>query len=488
MGNIKSQLCRGFVKSLLMSAASWSIATSGAYAGTDSIKEIAAPKVEAKADDIKKSDDFQKPDWLKEVSITFKEGYDSNIYMADFGSLANKDSWVTTVIPKVGIDFAPLIEQDSGEKSVETFRLTYSPEISIYHGAESEDNTAHKIASLLKGRVGDFSYGVDNGFTYVDGRKQSLDSLYNGASASADISPYSSGSFRERRDQFQDKFKSYLRYDVSDEYFVRTVTTGQWYDLHVEPRTDPGYVNFPDRYDANAGVDLGYKMNPLTGLTSIEGLSHDYALTLGFRYGHTQQQMIYTPVGVGSLVQYKSDYQRVLAGIEGSPFKWLRIDFQVGPDFRNYGRGFPTINGASSATTSSGFYAANNTSFYAEGSATVNLTSVDSLVFMGKQWQWVASTGQGVYEDKSYDFSYRRKITPDLTGTAGYRYNGGEYFAPSSRDDNLYTFYGGLAYKIDENWSTTLDYSFGRGISDDSVARARESDRHFVVCGVKWSL
>lgn len=487
MGNIKLHLCRGLTKGTLLFVFGWFGSASFIYAWGDSTKELAAPKVEAKASDIQKDEAFKKPDWLKEVSVTFKESYDSNIYQANFGNLANKDSWISTVIPRVAFDFAPLLDLDPGEKCVETLALSYAPEINTYHGAESENYTSHKIGTAIKGRLDDFSYGLENNFTYVDGREQSLESLFAGASASADLSPSSSGTFRERRDQFQYRAKIWTRYEVSDEVFVRPVATGLWYDLHVEERPAVGYVNFPDRYDANAGFDLGYKLNPLTGLTSIKGLSNDYAVTLGYRYGHTQQQMVYVPVGMGNLTQYKSDYQRVLVGIEGQIYKWLKAEFQIGPDFRNYGRGYAPIAGSGTAATTT-FNDANETTLFFEGGATVALTKEDSLIIKAKQWQWVASTGQGVYTDLSYSINYKRKWTKELTSNIGYGYIVGEYHAPKSTDDNVYTFSGGLEYAFDENWSATADYSFGRGLSDDSTTRAREFNRHLVSLGVKWAL
>ena len=55
------------------------------------------------------------------------------------------------------------------------------------------------------------------------------------------------------------------------------------------------------------------------------------AATLGWRYG-SQGQEKYSFEAFNS----SSDYQRVLLGVEGRPFKWLNMQILGGPDFRSY--------------------------------------------------------------------------------------------------------------------------------------------------------
>lgn len=64
----------------------------------------------------------QKPAWLTDLSIGVKDGYDDNVYLSgvvpanrpipDGGVLAlkNHSSFVTTVSPKLGVNFAVLPE------------------------------------------------------------------------------------------------------------------------------------------------------------------------------------------------------------------------------------------------------------------------------------------------------------------------------------------------------------------------------------------
>ena len=54
------------------------------------------------------SSNWQKPSWLTDLSLGVKENYDDNVLLVSGDGLAPKSSWVTTLSPKVGINFAPL--------------------------------------------------------------------------------------------------------------------------------------------------------------------------------------------------------------------------------------------------------------------------------------------------------------------------------------------------------------------------------------------
>lgn len=423
-------------------------------------KPIEVPTIDLKQ--IQMSDDMKKPSWLSELSVTTKESYDSNVFGTDTdkpGSsprVANVSSWVTSVTPKVAFNFSSLLDYSKDEeKTIDTLSLSYAPEVARYHEAATENYEAHRINTQVKGKVESFSYNFENALTFIVGNRNTP--LYN------QVSCYGSGLVRERRDQIQDRAKLCLRNDW-DQIFVRGVGSVTYYDLNTYQynnnlATYSGYQDYVDRYEVNGGADAGYK------------ITKDFALTFGYRHGY-QYQQTYSWVDVNST----NDFNRVLAGLEGKPFKWLKVEFQGGPDFHYY------------ETQKQVGHADELTRAYLDGSATAEITSKDALVFRVKQWQWVSSTGICTYEDKTFDFTYRRKLLDRLSASFGYTILGATYDAPTVRSDWQYTYSVGLKYDINEHLSVTGDYSFIQGVNESDISNlppGREFDRHLVCLGVK---
>jgi len=415
---------------------------------------------------------FKKPTWLSEISVTVKEGYDSDVFLNNnYNNYSNKGSWFTSVTPKVELNFVPFLGLDKGDDTVKTFTASYAPEFVIYHGQESEDYTAHRVGTKFNGSVDDFSYGLDNGFTYIQGRGDSL--VFSAPYSSAgEMNAYGVAAFRERRDQFQDRLKLFVRKDIGD-FFLRPVVNGLYYDMHVKQDYSPGtYLNFPDRYDANTGLDLGYKV------------TKDYDIYLGYRYGHQFEGAL------NNSIDFSCDYQRVLLGMEGKPFKWLTLNLEIGPDFRNYGGAAQSDTGTIGGLPNSDFDGMNKTVPYIDGSATFAITSVDSLILKGKQWEWVSSTGCAAYVDRDFSVTYQRKILDELTGHVGLRYQEAKYDSPYFGDDIPYSVSTGFQYKLDDHWTFGADYSYSWCNNDviESPRTGREYDDHLVTMSTKWSL
>lgn len=436
-------------------------------AGTDAKtvadpKQIEAPLADAKQ--IQASDDMKKPAWLSELSLTTKEVYDSNVFGADvnrsaaFPKIANVSSWMTSVTPKIAINFVPLIDPSDGDKSVEALTVSYAPEVVRYYDAASENYEAHRIGTTFKGKVDSFSYSLDNSFMYLDGNKTSPQ--YATASA------YGTAIARERRSQMQERGKLVLRNDW-DQWFVRGVGTTCYYDLNTEhydnsaTSSRPGWQNWVDRFDVNYGIDVGYKV------------TQDFAATLGYRRGHQFQEHFNWAAGRAS---NDNDYDRVVAGVEGKPVKWLKIELQAGPSFHYYDN-----------TLMATGHAQEIDQLYIDGNATIQITADDSIVLGVKQWQWVSSTGVASYEDKTYGATYKHKWTKEFSTTAGVLVQDSHYNAPTTRDDWLYTYSCGAAYAFNEHFTLTADYSYSRGENamDDPSANGREFERNIVTLGVK---
>lgn len=412
----------------------------------------------------------KKPAWLTELSVGLKETYDNNVfasgvdsadrppYVVPDGSVAaldNESSWVTTISPKVGVNFAPLIGKQTAFQAI---TLGYAPDFATYHDVDSESHNLHRLNAAVKGKSGAFSFNLENGFTYIDG--SSFGPTYPGALFSA----WGHGVPRERREQYQDRGKVVFQYD-QEKWFLRPNATLLYFDLQTEQINSPGYVNYADRYDVNGGVDFGYKVRP------------NLALTLGYRYGHQGQEKYgFSPTEYSS----PSDYHRVLFGLEGKPWKWLTASLQAGPDFRSYDDG-AQIEDLDLAT------------YYAEAGLTAVASPKDTFTFKYKQWQWLAATGRLPIFDSLFDLGYTRKLTDQLSAALGLKASNLDYTSANNsvrptvgnRNDWLYGLSAGLKYNFNPHFTADLVYAYdlGRNAQDDLPAlqqRGREFDRHVV--------
>ncbi len=418
---------------------------------------------------------WQKPAWLMDLSAGVKEGYDNNVFLSGVDSkylppvytvppgsvaaLKDRWSWVTIVSPKIGVNFAPLL---GIQKSLQTLSLAYAPDLAIYHDQTSESYDAHRLAAAVKAKADSFSFGLDDTFAYIDGSKWAP--VYPGGFVTA----YNTAAPRERREQIQDRATVYFQYDWT-KWFIRPTASLLYYDLMTVQTNVTGYQNYVDRYDVNGGGDFGYK------------ITSKLAVTLGYRYGHQyQQQFSFSPYSSSS------DYQRVLVGIEGKPWKWLEFKIQGGPDFRDYQP--DSINPTPGSTNH--ITPVNNQhliTYYGEASLAATFSPKDTLTFKYKQWQWVSSVGKVPYFDSTYDLSYHRKLTDKLGLDLGGRlltanYNSGNLPA-CKRDDWQYTLSAALGYAFNPHASVNLAYvlNLGRNAQDNIVnPQTRDYDQQVV--------
>jgi opacity protein-like surface antigen len=409
---------------------------------------------------------WQKPAWLTDLSLGVKESYDDNVLLVSGNSMPPQPSWVSTVSPKIGFNFAPL---PGDQNTLQTFSFIYAPEFAIYHNAPSESNDAHKIYDSIKGHAGDFSFSVDNAFLYIDGSKIAPIYALNQTSDQTDKyrNFYAFALPRERRNQIQDRSTVSLQYDW-DEFFVRPVASLLYYDLKTDWHNAGvapyiGYQNWPDRYDGNGGADLGYKIAPRL------------AVTLGYRYGHQYQQQF--PSTITSDRHFSSsDYQRVLVGIEGKPWSWLNARLVAGPDFRDYNSMAP-VNDFHPVT------------YYAEAVLTATITPDQTLTFNYKQWEWVASTGIVPFFDSTFALAYHWNATKQLGLDLGGRVQEADFssgndlagLAPSLRDDIQYTVSAGVNYAFTPrlNAGLTCSYDLGGNLLNHLPPQYEASYRDF---------
>jgi len=401
----------------------------------------------------------KKPKWLTDLSLGIKEGYDSNLwgagtelpYSATVKALETPSSWVTTVSPKIGIDFLPFL---GDQKLFQTLALGYAADYSIYTNAPEETNNANRFSTTIKGKVDAFKFSIDNLFTYVDGSK--IAPTYPGGYRSA----YATAIPRERRNQDQDRSKVFVQYD-NGKFFVRPIASLLYYNLNTireNPNlgtTPNGYQNYSNRSDVNGGVDVGYKVLP------------DVAATLGYRYGSQyQQQFSWAGTGGNSNpngIPYSSPstYHRLLLGSEGKVEKWLTFQFQLGPDFRSYEE--------NSSTHISPVNHLNPMVFYGDANVAADITRVDKLTFLFKDWRWVSSTGLVPYQDSSYNLTYTRQLSHQLSASlqtiaADSNYNCAQG-TNGERNDWMFTVSPVFKYTFNSHFTATLSYSANWGVN-----------------------
>jgi len=409
----------------------------------------------------------EKPDWLTDLGVSAKESYDDNIYGVSGKAASEKHSWISTVAPTLGVNLAPLF----GDASViKTLALGYSPEVNIFHNAPSENYTAHRFNQTLKVKADDFSVSLENGLNYIDGSDKAPSYAVG---EDSQRSAYATALPRERREQIQDRAKIAIQYD-QPQWFARLAGSLLAYDLMTElknPSDFTGYQNYASRYDVNGGVDFGYKV------------MSDFAVTLGYRYGHQYQQQFPSSIDTTDRYTSTSDYQRVLLGVEGSPWKWLTLAAQAGPDFRDYNVNAPVPD-------------RNTTTFYGEASATANISDNDKLSLRYKEWRWVSSTGKVPINESLYELGYKRKLTSqlawDLTGRIqSSDYSPGDAGSTSLRNDYLYTLSTGLTFAVNRNLSFNAAYNLDLARNDKTdaaYAPYREYNRDLVSLSTtfKW--
>ncbi len=398
-----------------------------------------------------------KPAWMTELSFGIKEGYDDNILGVSGNHMPRSYSWLTTLSPKIGIDFAKLIDS---QNVLQELSFKYQPESTTFSQASEENNIAHRLLNTIKAKMGDTSLNLDNAFVYVDGSNTAP--IYS--SPDNVRSSYAHAMPRERRHQYQDQMKLNLKVDLGP-FFVRPAGSLQFWDMLTDQKTTSGYQNWVDRYDINGGMDVG------------RSISSQMAVFLGYRYGHQYQGNV-----LNSKYSSTNDYQRAIAGVEGKLFKWLTLSIVAGPDFRQYDDTAPVNN-------------KNQVDFYGESSLTAEITKKDAVTLKYKAQQWISSSGQVPTFDTGFDLGYRHKFLSTLAWNLNGQIKNADYTVgnlntgskTSLRNDWLYGISTGLSYDINENIGVNFNIAanFGRN-EQDGITNAdyREFDQCVTSIGV----
>ena len=187
------------------------------------------------------------------AELSLKETYDSNVYIQDNDPTpanvaaakaaglhpveANKGSFVTSVLPRVGLDYKPCVAF--------SLSATYAPDVVVYHSAHSEDYVAHSGTLNFAGKIGDAAWELLNTATYTDGSKEGP------TFARPDDIPAIGGiPFRDRRAAFLFR-NSFRLTEPVGEWFFRPVAASYIRDFKTRqrfvPNTPPEMIRSKER-------------------------------------------------------------------------------------------------------------------------------------------------------------------------------------------------------------------------------------------------
>ncbi len=386
--------------------------------------------------------------WSTTASATVREAFDSNVFMQRVGPQANESSLVSTFVPALNAQWKPSPEFG--------LSLSYAPEVTFYHSASSEDFVAHRVAANLSGKAGKTSWEWLNGITWIDGNHQSP--LFFGPGGAPALGGVP---LRDRRDAFIYRGGIKLQHALGDDWLVRGVATAYWHDFQTAQQASPPgavYANYVDRGDVNGGADFGYKVHT------------DTFVFIGYRYGAQQQS-----TALGGAIRYANTYQRVLAGIEGQPWSWLKVSLSGGPDFRNFGANVP-------ATFQNG-----QTELFLDATATITPSKTDSFALTAKRFLQPGYGGASVNEDVTYEVAWKHKLGSKLVVGAGLRALNWDFKAPVVRNEWWYNANVSATYAFNKNLTGEVSYGYDCVESLVPATEGREAQRHIVSLSAKYT-
>lgn len=383
--------------------------------------------------------------WTPTASLAVKEEYDSNVYLQDVGPLAGAESFVTTVLPSVGIKYT------AGPEAAVS--LSYAPEIAFFHSEPTEDFVLHRIGLGAGGKISKTEWDLQNALVVIDGSDEGLVFSAPGGAGAA-----GGPRVRDRRDATMYRGGLKVTQGIG-KVLVRPVVSAYVHDWQTKHSAVPGYLNFVDRKDFNGGVDVGAVVY------------HGTRAFVGYRYGvQDQAKLLSYPE------EYDNQYHRVLFTFEGAPWKWLKLGISLGPEFRHYGDDVSPL-----------FQDTNELNLFVDGSVTLTLGSADTVVLSVKQFEQPGFGGRSTYEDLTYDVTWRHKFGPKLTlSVIGRAYNT-DFTYPTMRDDWVMTAGVAATYAITKPLNVELSYTFEDGESRVPNTAGRDYAREVVALGVKYT-
>ena len=386
--------------------------------------------------------------WSYSAGAEAKETYDGNVFLQDHGNLARRHSMVTAVSPGVSGAY----QESPAFKAA----LSYLLDASFYHDAPSESNLTHRGALNFSGQAADTTWEALNRAVWIDGSRQGPTFTSGG-----DVPAIGGIPLRDRRAALV-CFNSFKATRTLGSWFVRPVFNSYVHDFRTEQHAQTGayvgYENYMSRNEVSGGADVGFEA------------AQRLWVVLGYRYGHQHQGRL-----LGKSSPYSSDYQRPLAGVEGSPVDWAKFNLLIGPDIRAFAPG-----------TQAGFDR-NKLLLYFDGSLTLTPSRRDTLVLTVRRYEQPAFSSQSVYEDITYDFSWQRRFNERLTAGAGFNAHGGTWQAPARRNDWILTPSGMARWSFNKKLAGEVSFLYDKAESLIRNTQGREYTRPLLSASMKYS-
>lgn len=409
----------------------------------------------------------QAASFAAQAEVSARVGYDSNIHLQDVepsaaSRIEAQAAGLEVLDPKVGslvIGIQPKLSATVSPCDEFSLATSYAPDFNSYSEDSGENHITHRGTLNLKGHIDALTWELPNTFIFIDGNRMAP--VYG---RPGDVPAIGGIPVRDRHEAFIFKNSFKLTYRTGN-FLIRPVATAYLHDFRTEQRRSGIsyiYENYIDRRELAGGLDLGYSVYPNTDLI------------LGYRFGSQEQ---YKLLGVDS--PYDNNFHRILFGIEGTPWPWLKLGVLLGPDIRDFHD--PRLAAAVPA------FDQDELLLFIDTTMTILPSTSDSITFFVRQYEQPAFGGPSVYEDTTYDISWRHVFHPRFNGRLGFRAYAGDWQGPVNREDWIFTPSAGITWKPHENISTDLSYSYDWADSRIPNTDGREFTRHLVTLGAAYT-
>lgn len=376
------------------------------------------------------------------VDAGVREAFDSNVYLQSQTELANQASWQTALLGHV---------YGAWSSAPWNLRLGYFPETTYYPGESSEDFVSHRLLADAGFKGETTSVDVTGSGVLIDGDSEGI--IWTGPGGA----PVTGGpAVRDRRDAAVYRGSIRLTQHLGT-WLVRPNATVYNHDFRTVQKATPGYQNYVDRKESTVGADVG------------RSVTAGSLAWLGYRYGEQDEALL-----LGYPEEYDNRFHRILGGVEGTFWPWLKATVAVGPEVRRYGDGVPASFGDH-----------DRLNLFADASITVIPSQSDSVVFSARNFQQPGFSGRSAYDDLTLDVAWRHRVGADWSLGVGGRAYSTDFLAPAVRHDWVLSVNGFVHYDWSRHWSSEASYAFEDGETKDPGASGREYQRHWVALGVK---
>ena len=245
--------------------------------------------------------------WSFDYGFSTKVFYDTNVYQSGLGPLGDQKSF--------GVAAGVSVKATDNFKNGSQLAFTYAPTGYLYTANYKLDCLSQAFSAEEKFNALDFNWDLKQSLTWVAG--QDALALYVTDAGAAYSPGFAVPEETARTNQllWGESFNVNRKWD---KWLLEFVGNGLYQNFESAKNSlTVGYTNLTDRYDVNAGFDVGY-----------EAWKNVYLLA-GWRTGYQWQ-------GINTVLpyQYTNEYNRYLVGVRGNITRNLKVDFLAGPDMK----------------------------------------------------------------------------------------------------------------------------------------------------------